>query len=102
MPGCWRMRFRTYKRCSSMQSGKPAAPRLKVLTEANPNGLVHVLQFFQARNLIPQRVIAERLGAEYLQIEIQLATAELTPDALSVIAAKVNELPISLCAVVCD
>ena len=85
-----------------MQSDKPAAPRLKVLTQADPSGLVHVLQFFQARNVIPQRVIAERLGAEYLQIEIHLAATELSSEALGIIATKVNELPISLCAVVCD
>jgi hypothetical protein len=61
-----------------------------------------VLQFFQARNVIPLSVSAERLGSEYLQIEIHVATAELPADALRMIVAKVNELPISLCAVLCD
>jgi hypothetical protein len=85
-----------------MQSGNSAATRLKVLVESDPGGLVRVLQFFQARNVIPLSVSAERLGREYLQIEIHVASAELPIDALRLIVAKVNELPISLCAVLCD
>jgi hypothetical protein len=85
-----------------MQSGNSAATRLKVLVESDPGGLVRVLQFFQARNVIPLSVSAERLGSEYLQIEIHVAAAELSADALRLIVARVNELPISLCAVLCD
>jgi hypothetical protein len=85
-----------------MQSGNSAATRLKVLVESDPGGLVRVLQFFQARNVIPLNVSAQRLGSQYLQIEIHVAAAELPVDVLRLIVAKVNELPIALCAVVCD
>ena len=85
-----------------MQSGNPAATRLKVLVEADPGSLVRVLQFFQARNVTPLRLAAHRLGAEYLQIDIDVADTEVSADALRMIVSKIGELPVSLCAVVCD
>ncbi len=39
-----------------MQVGNAAALRLKAVVEADPGALVRVLQFFQARNLIPRTV----------------------------------------------
>jgi hypothetical protein len=85
-----------------MQSVSAAATRLKVLVEADPGSLVRVLQFFQARNVTPLCVAAQRLGAEFLQVDIDITPADLTADALRVIVAKIRELPGSLCAVVCE
>jgi prephenate dehydratase len=79
-----------------------AALRLKAVTEADPGALVRVLQFFQARNVVPRRVIARCLGVEFLEIEIELEAAQLPPEAFRIIVSKINELPIVMAAVVCD
>ena len=85
-----------------MQVGNAAALRLKAVVEADPGALVRVLQFFQARNLIPRTVASERLGDEYLQIQIELDPAELAGDGFRIVVSKINELPIVLAAVACD
>ena len=85
-----------------MQVGNAAALRLKAVVEADPGSLVRVLQFFQARNLIPRTVASERLGDEYLQIQIELDPAELAADGFRVVVSKINELPIVLAAVACE
>ncbi|WP_129642081.1 hypothetical protein [Peristeroidobacter agariperforans] len=85
-----------------MQVGNAAALRLKAVVEADPGALVRVLQFFQARNLIPRTVASERLGDEYLQIQIELDPAELADDGFRIVVSKINELPIVLAAVACD
>jgi prephenate dehydratase len=85
-----------------MQVGNSAALRLKAVVEADPGALVRVLQFFQARNLIPRTVASERLGDEYLQIQIELDPAELADDGFRIVVSKINELPIVLAAVACD
>lgn len=85
-----------------MQVGNAAALRLKAVVEADPGALVRVLQFFQARNLIPRTVASERLGDEYLQIQIELDPAELAADGFRIVVSKINELPIVLAAVACD
>jgi hypothetical protein len=85
-----------------MQVNKAAALRLKAVVEADPGALVRVLQFFQARNLIPRSVASERLGDEYLQIQIELDPAELAADGFHIVVSKINELPIVLAAVACD
>jgi len=85
-----------------MQVGNAAALRLKAVVEADPGALVRVLQFFQARNLIPRTVASERLGDEYLQIQIELDPAELADDGFRIVISKINELPIVLAAVACD
>lgn len=85
-----------------MQVGNAAALRLKAVVEADPGALVRVLQFFQARNLIPRSVASERLGDEYLQIQIELDPAELALDGFHVVVSKINELPVVLAAVACD
>ena len=85
-----------------MQVGNAAALRLKAVVEADPGSLVRVLQFFQARNLIPRTVASERLGDEYLQIQIELDPAELADDGFRIVVSKINELPIVLAAVACD
>lgn len=85
-----------------MQMANAAALRLKAVVEADPGALVRVLQFFQARNLIPRSVASERLGDEYLQIQIELDPAELAADGFRLVVSKINELPIVLAAVACD
>ncbi|WP_116807234.1 hypothetical protein [Steroidobacter cummioxidans] len=85
-----------------MQVGNAAALRLKAVVEADPGALVRVLQFFQARNLIPRTVASERLGDEYLQIQIELDPAELAADGFRIVVSKINELPLVLAAVACD
>lgn len=79
-----------------------AVLRLKAVTEADPGALVRVLQFFQARNVVPRRVIARRLGVEFLEIEIELEAAQLPLDAFCIIVSKISELPIVMAAVACD
>jgi prephenate dehydratase len=85
-----------------MQVANTAALRLKAVVEADPGALVRVLQFFQARNLIPRSVASERLGDEYLQIQIELDPAEFAADGFRLVVSKINELPIVLAAVACD
>lgn len=85
-----------------MQVSNAAALRLKAVVEADPGSLVRVLQFFQARNLIPRTVASERLGEDYLQIQIELDPAELAADGFRIVVSKINELPIVLAAVACD
>ena len=85
-----------------MQVDNAAALRLKAVVEADPGALVRVLQFFQARNLIPRTVASERLGDEYLQIQIELDPAELADDGFRIVVSKINELPVVLAAVACD
>ena len=85
-----------------MQVGNAAALRLNAVVEADPGALVRVLQFFQARNLIPRTVASERLGDDYLQIQIELDPAELADDGFRIVVSKINELPIVLAAVACD
>ena len=63
--------------------------RLKAVIEFDPGSLVRVLHFFQARNITPARVTAEQLGPELLSVEVD-------------VAAKVAELSVSVCAVVCE
>ena len=69
-----------------------AALRLKAIVEADPGALIRLLQLFQVR--------ARRLGLEYIEAEIELDGAEMTIDTLRLIAAKAQELPITLAAVV--
>lgn len=85
-----------------MQSNTAAVARLKAVVEADPGALVRVLQFFQARNVIPTRVDSRRMGAEFLEIEVELDPSELTHDALRIVVSKINELPIVMAVVACD
>ena len=85
-----------------MQSNTAAVARLKAVVEADPGALVRVLQFFQARNVIPTRVDARRMGAEFLEIEVELDVGELPADSLRIVVSKINELPIVIAVVACD
>ena len=85
-----------------MQVANAAVLRLKAVVEADPGALVRVLQLFQARNLIPRSVASERLGDEYLQIQIELDPAALPVEGFQLVVSKMNELPVVLAAVACD
>lgn len=54
-----------------MQFDNSAVWRLKIASEADAGALVRTLQFFQARSLTPRRVLAQRMSAEVLEIEIE-------------------------------
>lgn len=85
-----------------MQFDNAAVWRLKVVAEADPGTLVRVLQFFQARNVVPRRAIAWRRGIEFLEIQIDIDAADCAQEAFRLVVAKINELPIVLAAVACD
>ena len=80
----------------------PAALRLKAIVEADPGALIRLLQLFQIRNVTPVRVQSRRLGCEYVEAEIELNPAEMTMESLRLIAAKAQELPITMVAVVLE
>ena len=76
-----------------------AVLRLKAIVEADPGALIRLLQLFQIRNIVPRAVRARRLGVEYIEAEIEFDGIELTAETLRLIAAKAQELPITLAAV---
>ena len=76
-----------------------AGLRLKTIVEADPGALVRLLQLFQIRNLVPRRVRAQRLGDQFIEAEIELDAAEVAPETLRLIAAKLQELPITMAVV---
>ena len=75
---------------------------LKAIVEADPGALIRLLQLFQARNIVPRAVRARRLGLEYIEAEIEFDNMELSAETLRLIAAKAQELPITLAAVALD
>ncbi|HKR34469.1 MAG TPA: hypothetical protein VJT10_06495 [Steroidobacteraceae bacterium] len=79
-----------------------AALRLKAIVEADPGALIRLLQLFQIRNVTPLHVRARRLGCEFIEAEIEFNDAEMTIDILRLVAAKAQELPITLAAVVLE
>jgi hypothetical protein len=81
---------------------KPNVRRLKAILESDPGGLVRVLHLFQARNVTPVRVAADRIGPELLNVEIDVSADDLAVEAMQLVAAKVRELTVAVCAVVCD
>jgi hypothetical protein len=79
-----------------------AALRLKAIVEADPGALIRLLQLFQVRNITPHEVRARRIGSEFVEAEIEIGASELTMDTLRLIAAKAQELPVTVAAVVLD
>ena len=75
---------------------------LKAIIEADPGALIRLLQLFQIRNITPRAVRARRLGLEYIEAEIEFDDVELTAETLRLIAAKAQELTITLAAVALD
>jgi prephenate dehydratase len=85
-----------------MQAPAAAVLRLKAIVEADPGALVRVLQLFQIRNIVPRRISALRLGAEFVEAEIEIDPADLAPETLRLIAARIQEMPIAMAVVACD
>ncbi len=75
---------------------------LKAIIEADPGALIRLLQLFQTRNIVPRAVRARRLGLEYIEAEIEFDYAELPAETVRLIAAKAQELSITLAAVALD
>jgi hypothetical protein len=65
--------------------------RLRVVAEADAGALMRVLERFQNLGVLPRRVIAEFTTTDSLSI--QLDVAGLEESRLSLIAAKLGELP---------
>jgi len=65
--------------------------RLRVVAEADAGALMRVLERFQNLGVLPRRVIAEFTTADSLSI--QLDVSGLEESRLSLIAAKLGEMP---------
>jgi hypothetical protein len=65
--------------------------RLRVVAEADAGALMRVLERFQNLGVLPRRVIAEFTTADSLSI--QLDVAGLEESRLTLIAAKLGEMP---------
>ena len=65
--------------------------RLRVVAEADAGALLRVLERFQNLGVLPRRVIAEFTSGDSLSI--QLDVAGLEESRLTLIAAKLGEMP---------
>jgi hypothetical protein len=65
--------------------------RLRVVAEADAGALMRVLERFQNLGVLPRRVVAEFTGSDSLSI--QLDVAGLEESRLTLIAAKLGEMP---------
>jgi hypothetical protein len=65
--------------------------RLRVVAEADAGALLRVLERFQNLGVLPRRVIAEFTSTDLLSI--QLDVAGLEEARLTLIAAKLGEMP---------
>jgi hypothetical protein len=65
--------------------------RLRVVAEADAGALMRVLERFQNLGVLPRRVVAEFTTTDSLSI--QLDVAGLEESRLTLIAAKLSELP---------
>jgi hypothetical protein len=65
--------------------------RLRVVAEADAGALLRVLERFQNLGVLPRRVIAEFTSVDSLSI--QLDVAGLEESRLTLIAAKLGEMP---------
>jgi hypothetical protein len=72
---------------------EPAHARLalRVTAEADPSALVRGLCFFQNLNPIPRTVYAELSATQVLRIRVD--TTEVTEDRMTLIAAKIGQIP---------
>lgn len=92
----------TNTRESVSRQAQVAPWRIKLIAEADPGALARVLQPIQGLNIVPRSLRAVRLGVEWLEIEVQIEAAELTNEALRLVAAKLGQLPAVMTVAVCD
>lgn len=64
---------------------------LRVCADADPGALARILICFQTLNVVPRRVVAELETRETLRVRIDVTN--LTEQQLSLIAAKVGQVP---------
>jgi hypothetical protein len=81
--------------------------RVKAVAQAQPDALARVLLLLETQSFVPSRLTVERVPVRgrttpVLQIEIELAAADVTPSALRHLVATIAELPTVLSAVVPD
>lgn len=81
----------------------PNVLRLKAVTAVDPGALICVLQLFRGRNVVPQQVRAQRItvrgtAVEVLQIEIEIASVQISADAMRLIVTKIQQMPIVMSA----
>jgi len=69
---------------------------LRVAAEADPGVVARVLERFQNLNLIPRRVVAEWASNDQLHMQVDIAG--VTEERLSVITAKIGQVPTILSA----
>jgi hypothetical protein len=65
--------------------------RLRVTADADPGALARVLERFQNLNVLPRRIVAE-FGTNDL-LHIQVDVLGLTEERLTLIAAKIGQVP---------
>lgn len=70
--------------------------RLEVETDLDPGNLTRVLHFFQARNVTPLRVYAERVAMDGCAIAVDVAVADLSLEVMKLIASKIAEMPFAI------
>jgi hypothetical protein len=79
--------------------------RLKVVIgEVAADAIIRVLQLFHDRNIAPRKITAQRLllhhrNDEVMHLEIELASADITIDALRFVAAHLAQMPTTLSTV---
>lgn len=74
-----------------MSSNPFSVLRLKVLAEADSGALLRVLERFQNIGVLPRRVIAEFTTTDAMSIQVDVAGIE--EQRLTLIAAKLGEIP---------
>lgn len=72
------------------------ATRLEVETDLDPGNLIRVLHFFQARNVTPVRVQAQRVGEDGYAITVDVPVSDLPLEVMKLIAAKIAEMPFAI------
>jgi len=74
-----------------MSSQESSLLRLRVVADADPGVLARVLERFQNLNVLPRRVVAElgTTGTFHIQVDI----ASLSENTLTLIAAKLGQVP---------
>lgn len=74
-----------------MSSSNWSLLHLRVTAEPDPSALARVIERFQNLNIVPQRVLAEWGISGVLHVHIQLSN--VSEDHLSLIAAKIGQVP---------
>lgn len=69
---------------------------LRVAAEADPSVVARVLERFQNLNIIPRRVVADWGTNDQLHVQVDIAG--LSEERLTVIAAKIGQVPSILSA----